>query len=196
MAYQNLRARQLPLSLLLCLAPAAAFAADAPETAEAPSATETAAEAGFPDRFPENIGDLFQETVSCRGAECIVIKFEIFDIGADDAISLVGVFQKFFLSLLKKVLFTVQSRKSVVSELIDRSGGLAEVDKIFDTVTDNLRAIGLSNKVRCAVSQCRNLDFFARVGSKYYDRNGGKFVVMSYFIQKRVTVHNRHNDVQ
>ena len=28
MAYQNLRARQLPLSLLLCLAPAAAFAAD------------------------------------------------------------------------------------------------------------------------------------------------------------------------
>ena len=81
-------------------------------------------------------------------------------------------------------------------ELIDHSRCLTQLDDTGYTVHEHLRTVRFGNKVRCAVSQCGDFVFFTAALCHHDHRYKGQLLIILYAIQKGVTVHHRHHDIE
>ena len=157
---------------------------------------DTRTDAAVTHVFTDCTAERHQKGVAGVPAEGVVIHLEIVDIRADDVILPVGKFIKQLFGFRAEKLQIVKPREPVEFKLIGKRGIFAQVDKTGNPMQNDLRIVGLGDKVGRAVVK---RGYLVGVGVALRgDDHGGKreISVGADRIEEGIAVHDRHHDIK
>ena len=167
-----------------------------PLQTQEPICAEPSAEAGGTQRLLDTGSNLPQKPVAFLHAEAVVNHFEVFDIGADNAVAILRIVPQGSPYLFVEIVLAVHAGKPVKFQRVDHGRGFPQLDDAGDPVQHHLGMVGLGNKIRGAPGKGIHLVLHAVVLGHDDDGNQRKLRIRAHGVQKFVAIHHGHDEIQ